>query len=171
MSIKEYKDLPGVKTYDLSLFPDERGFFAELMRTDWKELMEEDQILQVNTSFSYPGIIRAWHRHVRGQIDYFLVLQGSLKICAYDDRDESPETKGKLIEIVASSQKPQIIRVPGIYWHGFKNVHNESSLLVYFVNRLYDPRDPDEERRPWNDPTILDPKNKLPFDWNRAPHK
>jgi len=30
---------------------------------------------------------------------------------------------------------------------------------------------PDEQRRPWNDPTIIDPKTGQPFDWDRPPHK
>lgn len=177
--IKEYP-LSGVKSYDLNILPDERGFFAEAFRFDWKELIGDDQIVQANMSFSYPGMIRAWHRHVQGQIDYFLVVQGALKICAYDDRQESPDTRGKLIEIIATSRKPQIVRIPGFYWHGFKNVNNEPSLLIYFVNRLYDHKNPDEIRRPWNDPEIVpseingnknDPRNGISWDWLYPPHK
>ena len=168
MEVREY-DLPGVKTYDLRLFPDERGFFSEALRKDWGELVGEDQIVQSNISFSYPGIIRAWHQHLRGQVDYFLVLQGVMKICAYDDRDGP--TKGKLVEIIASSHQPQVVRIPGIYWHGSKNISSEPSLLIYFVNRLYDYQNPDEQRRPWNDPTIIDPGTGEPYDWNRLPHK
>ena len=163
--------MPGVRTYDLRLFPDERGFFAEAMRTDWAALVDDDQIVQVNASFSYPGMIRAWHRHLRGQVDYFLVLKGALKICAYDDRTDSPATNGKLVEIIADSHKPTLVRIPGIYWHGAKNVCNEPSLLIYFVNRLYDYDNPDEERRPWDDPKIIDPKTGEPFNWNAPPHK
>jgi len=169
MEVKEY-DLPGVKNYDLRIFPDERGFFSEALRKDWVELIEEDQIVQSNISFSYPGMIRAWHRHLRGQVDYFLVLRGALKICAYDDREDLP-TKGKLVEIIASSQKLQIVRIPGIYWHGSKNISNEPSLLIYFVNRLYDYQNPDEERRPWNDPKIVDPLTGKPYDWDKPPHR
>ena len=168
--VQEY-DLPGVKTYDLIMRPDERGFFFEALREDWSELLGGDKIAQANVSYSYPGIIRAWHRHVRGQVDYFLVLQGAMKICAYDDRENSPTTKGKLVEIIASSQKLQLVRVPGIYWHGTKTVSNEPSLTVYFATKLYDYENPDEERRPWNAPTIIDPKTGQPFDWNRPPHK
>ncbi|MCL0039028.1 hypothetical protein M1O57_05405 [Dehalococcoidia bacterium] len=47
--VREY-DLPGVKTYDLKLIPDERGFFSEALRSDWKELLGEDEIAQVNVS-------------------------------------------------------------------------------------------------------------------------
>jgi len=166
--VREY-DLPGVRTCDLGVIPDERGFFSEAARRDWSDLLEGDEIAQVNISFSYPGIIRAWHRHLRGQVDYFLVLQGATKICAYDDRHGS--TNGKLVEIIASSLKPRLVRIPGIYWHGIKTVSSEPSLTVYFVTRLYDLQDPDEERRPWNDPRVVDPRTGQPFDWNYPPHK
>lgn len=169
MEVKEY-DMPGLKTYDLKVFPDERGFFSEVLRKDWTDLLGEEDIVQANMSLSYPGMIRAWHRHLRGQIDCFLVIQGALKICAYDDRDGQP-TKGKLVEIIASSHKSMLVRVPGIYWHGIKNIGNEPSLHIYFVNRLYDYKEPDEERRLWNDPEIIDPKTGKPYDWNRPPHK
>ncbi len=167
--VKEYK-LPGVRVYDLKVLPDERGFFTEAFRRDWGELVEKDEIVQANISVSYPGIIRAWHRHLRGQVDYFLVLQGAMKICAYDDREDSA-TKGKLVEIIASAAKPQLVRIPGIYWHGSKNISNESSLLVYFVTRLYDYQNPDEERRFWNDSMIIDPSTGESYDWNKPPHR
>ena len=125
--IKEYSELPGLRVYDLNMFPDERGFFMEAFRNDWKELIGEEVLVQSNISFSYPGMIRAWHRHLRGQVDHFLVLQGALKICAYDDREGLP-TQGKLVEIVADSHKPQLVRVPGIYWHGTKTVSSTPLL-------------------------------------------
>src|SRR3972149_10543207 len=96
--------LPGARIQDLRKNVDERGFFAEVLREDWKELLGEDKIVQANLSFSYPGMIRAWHRHNRGQVDYFIVLKGSVKICAYDDKVGS-HTNGQLDEIIASNGK------------------------------------------------------------------
>jgi dTDP-4-dehydrorhamnose 3,5-epimerase len=177
--IKEFA-LAGVKTYDINIIPDERGFFAEALRLDWKELIGEDQIVQANMSFSYPNMVRAWHRHVQGQVDYFLVLQGALKICAYDDAAESGVSASKLIEIIASSRKLQIVRIPGQYWHGYKNINNEPSFLIYFVNRIYNYQNPDEERRPWDDSQIIpveingnknDPRAGKAWDWFYPPHK
>jgi len=162
--------LPGNKVFDIKKVPDERGFFAEIMRSDWQEFLGGDQIVQTNLSYSYPGMIRAWHRHARGQDDYFIVLKGSMKICAYDD-DPNSTTSGQLDEIVASSERLQVVRVNGKYWHGTKTVSSEPSLTVYAVSRLYDSKNPDEERRPWNDPKIIDPKTKEAFDWNKPPHK
>jgi dTDP-4-dehydrorhamnose 3,5-epimerase len=162
--------LPGIRTKALRKLLDERGFFCETVRSDWKDLLEDDAIVQSNISLSYPGMIRAWHRHARGQNDYFLVLRGTLKICAYDDRPGSP-TLGELTEVVSSGESLQVVRVPGFYWHGTKALGNEPSLLLYFVNRLYDAHNPDEERRPWNDPKIVDKRTNEPYDWNKLPFK
>jgi dTDP-4-dehydrorhamnose 3,5-epimerase len=162
--------LPGVKLHDVNKFIDERGFFAEIMRDDWKSLLGDDRIAQVNLSLSLPGTVRAWHRHSRGQTDYLMVLEGLLKICAYDDAEGSP-TRGQLSEIVASDQKPQVIRIPGHYWHGTKTLGIKPSVTIYLVTRLHDAKNPDEERRPWNDSKIVDPKTMEPFDWNKTTHR
>ena len=146
------------------------------MRQDWTDIIGEP-VVQANMSFTYPNIVRAWHRHLRGQVDVFLVLDGALKICAYDDASH------KLVEVIGTSRKPTLVRVPGHYWHGFKAVSAgaaEGALLMYFVNRLYDAKDPDEERRPWNDPAIVpaeingsknDPRVGRAWDWFYPPHK
>ena len=163
--------LPGVKIKKITKFPDERGSFAEVFREDWSELVEkEDKIVQANLSYSYPGMIRAWHRHARGQIDYYVVIKGTVKICVYDN-DKNSKTLGNLTEIISSDQKLQVVRVPGHYWHGIKTLGNETAMLVYFINNLYDYENPDEERSPWNNSEIIDPQTKLSFDWNKPPHK
>jgi dTDP-4-dehydrorhamnose 3,5-epimerase len=166
--------LDGIRIKPVKRFVDERGFFSEVMRTDWKDLFGEDKIAQANFSYTYPGVIRAWHRHLRGQVDYFLVLKGAIKIGAFDEKT------AELNEIVSSGFDLQLVRMPGHYWHGFKAVGNEPTMLVYFTTKLYDSSDPDEERRDWNDPTLI-PKTingnnndvhvgKI-WDWNYPPHK
>ena len=172
-NVTEYP-LKGVKTYGINVLPDERGFFAEAIRQDWKQLLEDEWVTQANISLSYPNIVRAWHKHVRGQTDYFLVLKGAMKICAYE------EETGKMAEVTANSEKLTVVRVPGNYLHGTKTISNEPSLTVYFVTRLYDYKSPDEIRRQWNDPTIIpteingnrnDPRVGKPWDWFAYPHK
>ena len=158
--------LPGIVIKPLKRFADERGYFTEIMRKDWEDVIQDD-IVQANMSVSYPGMVRAWHRHERGQVDHFLVVSGALKICAYDD-----DTR-ELDEVISAGENPQMVRMPGHYWHGFKVVGNEQATLIYFVNRLYDYTSPDEERRPWDDPTIVpdtingkkDERCKRPWDW------
>ena len=166
--------LEGIIVKPLKRACDERGCFTEIMRQNWKDLLGQDQPVQTNFSATYPDIIRAWHRHNRGQTDYFVVLKGALKVCAFDE-----ETK-ELDEIISTGLDLQVLRMPGHYWHGFKAVGNETALLIYFTTKLYDYENPDEERRPWNDPRIVpklingkrdDPRTGKPWDWNLSPHK
>ena len=165
--------LKGIEVKPLRRFADERGFFTELMRSDWADIFEQE-IVQANFSISYPGMVRAWHRHLRGQVDCFVVLRGALKICAYDDETE------ELDEVVSAGDNLQVVRMPGHYWHGFKVVGDERAYLVYFVNRLYEYANPDEERRPWNDPTVVpklingwtdDDRCDKAWDWFYLPYK
>ncbi len=170
------KELPlkGVRIADIMRFVDERGLFHEVFRSDWSNLLGSDKIVQANLSITYPNIVRAWHRHLRGQVDYFFVVKGSIKVGVYD------EDTRHLLEVVLTDMKPQILRVPGHYWHGFKALGVEPAILLYFTTRLYDYNNPDEERRPWNDPTIVpkiingktnDPRCGKPWDWFYPPHR
>lgn len=166
--------LKGIIVKQLKRFSDERGFFTEIFRNDWKNLLGEDEIVQANFSITYPGIIRAWHRHVRGQTDYFIVAKGVVKICAFD------ESTREIDEIVSTGENIQVVRIPGNYWHGFKVMGNKTAWLLYFTTRLYDYQNPDEERRAWNDKTIIfksingkkdDARIGKPWDWKHPPHK
>ena len=166
--------LKGIRVKQIERFSDERGFFTEVMRKDWKELFAEDNIMQANFSYTYPAIIRAWHRHLKGQVDYFLVLNGAIRIGVYDEKS------GELDAIVSTDLDLKIVRVPGHYWHGFKALGNKPAMLLYFTTNLYDSSNPDEERRPWNDPTLIpklingskdDPSVGKPWDWNLPPNK
>jgi dTDP-4-dehydrorhamnose 3,5-epimerase len=166
--------LPGIIIKTIKRFSDERGSFAEIMRKDWKDLFGDDNIVQANLSITYPGMIRAWHRHLKGQTDYFIALKGAIKIGGFDEKTE------ELNEIVSTGTEPQIVRMPGYYWHGFKALGNEPAMLLYFTTKTYNPENPDEERRPWNDPILIpktvngkrdDPRACKPWDWNFPPHK
>lgn len=166
--------LQGIVIKSLKRLVDERGSFAEIMRKDWHNLFGDENIVQANLSVTFPNTIRAWHRHRRGQIDYFVVIQGAIKLCAYD------ENIRELDEFVLTGENLQIIKIPGHYWHGFKVLSNNIAVLVYFVNKLYDYEKPDEERRPWNDKTIIpkiingkrdDPRCDKPWDWFYPPHR
>lgn len=73
-----------------------------------------------------------------------------------------------------------MVRVLGEYWHGFKAIGNEPVMLLYFTTKLYDRENPDEERRPWDDPQIVpklingkkdDPRVGKPWNWNQPPNK
>lgn len=150
-----------VEVRDLQVNLDERGHLVEAFRSDWDEYEPEPAMSYY--SVTYPGIIRAWHRHLRGQVDYFTCPQGRIKIGIYDDREESP-TKGELDTFVIGEDKPRVVRVPGDCWHGFKAIGTKPALMVNYPSELYDYEEPDEERLPWD-------TDEIPLDWDSEPHE
>lgn len=173
------KLIDGVIAKEIKKQVDERGFFSELLRSDWNSLIQDDKIIQINLSYAYPNIVRAWHKHLRGQIDYFICLEGAIKVCAYDDRKDS-STYGELDEIILSEESLKIARIPGILWHGYKAISMRPIKTLYCVTKLYDYENPDEERRPWNDKSIIpksingkidDPRVGKIWDWNYPPNR
>jgi dTDP-4-dehydrorhamnose 3,5-epimerase len=166
--------LKGIAIKPIKRLADERGFFMEILRIDWKDIIAEDKISQANISVTYPGVIRAWHKHLEGQTDYLIALEGAIKICAYDEKTE------ELNEIISTGKDIQIVSMPGHYWHGYKALGDKPATLLYFTTHLYDYAAPDEERKHWNDPAITpksingktnDPRVGKPWDWNQPPHK
>ena len=151
-----------VELKDLEVNADERGELTEVWRSDWDFYSGEDTPEMSYVSITYPGIIRAWHRHSRGQIDHFVVPRGKIKVGIYDDRDGSP-TQGELDTYIIGEGAKKAIRVPGDCWHGFKAVGDERAILLNFPTKLYDYDDPDEERLPYD-------TDKIPFDWEDPPH-
>jgi len=140
---------------------DERGHLVEMFREDWDEY-EEEPVMSYY-SMTYPGTIRAWHRHLKGQVDHFVCPQGRIKVGIYDDRESSP-TQGELDTFVIGEHNQKVIRIPGECWHGFKAIGDEPSILINYPTELYDYEDPDEERISYD-------SNKIPLDWEEPPHE
>ena len=98
---------------------------------------------QINYSVVYPGVVKAWHRH-RRQWDHWCVLLGNARVALYD-----PETK-KVATHFVGERNPQVVSIPPGVWHGMTPVGATPCGLLYLVTEKYDPKDPDEERAPWD---------------------
>ncbi len=131
---------------------DERGYLMETLRTDWPDVFKTFAMSYV--SMSYPGVIRAWHRHPRTkQRDSFVVPIGMVKVVVYD-----PGTK-EVNEHIIGEDNPVLLSFDGAMWHGFKCIGTKPCLLINFPDRLYDYKEPDEARMPFNSPEI-------PYTWD-----
>jgi dTDP-4-dehydrorhamnose 3,5-epimerase len=150
--------MEAIETKDLKVFPDERGFFSEIMRHDWKEFFGDKLPVQANLSISYPGMVRAWHKHERGQFDYFVVVKGAMKIVTWNEKTKT------IKEVVASDKYLKMVKVDGSNYHGTKTLGTEPSITIYFVSNIYDSASPDEVRKPWDD-------KEIGYDWNKCPNK
>lgn len=145
--------IDGVRTKQLTRHLDDRGYVMEILRDD-------DEIFlgfgQVYVSAAFPGVVKAWHCH-RVQTDSFCCLRGNVKIGLYDDREGSP-TAGEAQAIVCGELRPIVVQIPPLVWHGFVALGGEIAVVLNVPTEHYNAADPDELRRPPDDPTI-------PFTW------
>ncbi len=143
--------IEGVELFPVTLYPDDRGYFLEVLRAG-RGLVEsfDPAAMQVSAAVNYPGIIKAFHFH-RYQTDCFAPLAGMLQVALVDLRQGSP-TFGVRNTIYAGALRPWQVLIPPGVGHGYKVLGVEPSVLVYATNRFYDPQD--EGRIPYNDPGI-----------------
>ena len=145
--------IDGVKTKELKVIPDERGWLMEILRND-DEIFEK--FGQVYLTTAYPGVVKAWHYHKK-QTDNFTCIHGMMKVALYDGRDDSA-TKGELDEFFIGEKNPMLISVPPNIWHGFKAIGNEAAFFLSIPTLHYNYEDPDEYRLPPD-------TDKIPYDW------
>lgn len=99
---------------------------------------------QCNYSLLYPGVFKAWHRH-QSQTDFWVVVHGMAKIGVFDE-DRRDEAGYQGHTFIAGEKNPQAIIIPPPLWHGLTCVGPEPCGLLYYVNRIYNATQPDEER-------------------------
>ena len=146
--------IQGVEVKKLVRHPDDRGFFMEILRDD-DELLK--RFGQASLSKSYPGVIKAFHYHKR-QDDIWFFPVGNAQVVLHDMREDSP-TKGETNVFYLGEDNPQIVVIPVGVAHGYRVLGNTPAVIVYFTTESYDPKNPDEYRLAWDDPSIG-------FDWN-----
>ena len=118
----------------LNKFLDERGWLAELYRTD--ELDAEILPSMAYISMTQPGVARGPHEH-KEQTDYFCFLGPSnFKVYLWDSRPDSPSYGVKQV-IFAGIDSPVALVVPPGVVHAYRNVGMENGIVFNAPNRLY----------------------------------
>jgi dTDP-4-dehydrorhamnose 3,5-epimerase len=148
--------IEGVRIQALPLWPDDRGYFLEVLRAG-RGLVAgfPPESTQVAAAYNYPGAIKAFHHHQR-QTDCFAPVMGSYQIALVDLRQGS-RTFGLRNTIYAGVLRPWQILIPRGIGHGYKILGTDPGLLVYATDHFYDPSD--EGRTPYDDPGIH-------YDWS-----
>ena len=145
--------IKGVKTKNLRVIPDERGWLMEILRCD-DEIFEK--FGQVYVTTAYPNVVKAWHYHKK-QTDNFTCVKGMMKVALYDAREDSPTYK-EINEFFIGDKYFILISVPPMVYHGFKAVGTETAYFLSIPTLPYNYEEPDEYRLP--------PDTKeIPYDW------
>ena len=149
------KLIDGAKIKKLKVIPDERGWLMEMMRSD-DEFYQK--FGQVYLTVAYPGVVKGWHYHKK-QTDNFVVVNGTIKVVLYDDREGSA-TRGEVNEFFMGEHNPMLLVIPPLVLHGMKGVGTQPGYLINVPTEPYNYDEPDEFR--------VDPHdNDIPYDWNR----
>jgi len=147
--------IDGVKVKKLRVMPDERGRLTEILRKD-------DELFrgfgQVYVTTTYPGVVKAWHKH-RKQTDNIACVAGMIKVALYDGREGSP-TRGQVDQFYLGVHNPVLLQVPAGIYHGWMCVSGEEAVVVNVPTEVYVYAEPDEQRLDAHDKSI-------PFDWAR----
>lgn len=140
--------IKGVQIRELKPIPDDRGWLMEILRSDWPQFAGFGQVYLTTV---YPGVVKAWHMH-KAQTDNMACVKGMVRLGLWD-----PETK-EVMEIFMGERRPLLVTIPPGVYHGFQAIGPETAFIINVPDKLYNYEDPDEHRRPWDDPEI-------PFIW------
>jgi len=115
-------------TYSIPSYGDERGMFAEMLKT------------KDSGQFSFftakPGVTRGGHYH-HSKTEKFLVIQGEARFgFRHVALDETHE-------IITTSKELKIVEtVPG-WSHDITNIGTEEIIVMLWANEIFDPDNPD----------------------------
>jgi len=157
VSTQDYLSKPvidGVVLVELRRFVDDGGSFVELSRVaDFGMLMSVPGIFlaggQINHSEVEPGAIKAWHVHYDQYDVWYVPPRQRLLVGLWDVREDSP-TANVRMRVVLGAGRAQLLVIPPGVAHGCANLSNEPVDIIYFINRQFNPEDPDEQRLPWD---------------------
>lgn len=147
--------IDGVKTKKLKVNPDERGRVMEILRKDDNLFKEFGQVYITTT---YPGVVKAWHKHEK-QTDNVVCVRGMIKLVLYDPREKSSTFK-EINQFYLGIHNPLLVQIPPDIYHGWMCISEEEAIIVNIPTELYNYENPDEQR--------LDPhENDIPYEWRR----
>jgi len=109
---------------------DERGFFAELIRSPF--------FGQVSVSRTKPGVTRGNHWH-NTKVEKFVVIEGEAIISLR--RIDSDE----VVEYHVSGNDIRIVDIPPGCTHNIKNTGSTDVLTIFWSNEIFDPKKPDTQ--------------------------
>ena len=149
------KLIAGLRIQPLAVWPDDRGYFLEILRSGQGLVSDFGPSTQVSAALSYPNTIKAFHYHLH-QTDCWSAVVGMFQFVMVDLRRGSP-THGRRNTMYCGSLRPWQVLIPPGVAHGYKVVGVDPGILVYATDCFYNPKD--EGRIAHNDASIN-------YDWN-----
>jgi dTDP-4-dehydrorhamnose 3,5-epimerase len=126
--------IDGVEINLLNRFSDERGWLAELYRSD--EVRGDSAPAMGYVSVTKPGVTRGPHEHLDQSDRFCFAGPGEFEVRMWDNRSDSP-TYLNSQTVVVGEDNPTIIVVPPGVVHGYRNIGDGEAMVINLPNRLY----------------------------------
>jgi dTDP-4-dehydrorhamnose 3,5-epimerase len=138
--------------------PHEDGHVTEVARVSWS--ITHEPIVQVHTTTTFAGRVRAWGLH-QESTDRLFVVTGLVKVVVFDGRNHSP-TFGRISEFTVSEKNPGLLLIPPNLYHGWKNIGPSEAVIINMPSRMYDYESPDALDLPWDSEAA---QRLIPYRW------
>ncbi len=125
-------EIDGVIIRKLERYSDERGWLAEIFRSDDLDFVPAMAYL----SLTEPGVIRGPHEHAFQSDCFVFAGPGQFRLYLWDRRESSP-TQGQSLVLEAGADKPTLVIVPPGVVHGYKCISQIPALSINLPDKLY----------------------------------
>ena len=148
---KPSKIIDGVRLIDFEFHSDDGGDFYEIARLTNGVIsnLESFDLKQINRSRFNPGLIKAFHLHLKQDEVWAIHPVDKLLVGLLDAREDS-KTEGLQMRLVMGGGKCKMLYIPRGVAHGGMALDQKPVDVIYLVNQNFSPSDPDEWRLPWN---------------------
>lgn len=132
--------IKGVVIKNLNKNEDERGWLAEIWRSDESNFSPAMSYV----SETKPGVIRGPHEH-EFQADGFVFLgPGNFRLFLWDNRQDSQTFKEEM-QIEVGENNPVFVIVPPGVVHGYKCISEKEAWCINLPDKLYAGKDKKEK--------------------------
>jgi dTDP-4-dehydrorhamnose 3,5-epimerase len=140
-----------VKLIEFNLLTDDGGDFHEIARVEKNRvnLLDGFEIRQINRSRFNPGLVKAFHLHLKQDEIWAVHPLDRLLVGLLDTRKGS-QTEGAAMRLVLGGGKCRFLYIPRGVAHGGMVLGSNPVDVIYLVSEHFSPQDPDEWRLPWD---------------------
>lgn len=131
--------IEGVVIKKLNKYNDERGWLAEIYRSDENKY----QPAMSYVSVTKPGVVRGPHEHKYQSDCFVFVGPGSFELHLWDNR--TGEDNKEYVKIEVGENNPTMVIVPPGVAHGYKCVSDKDGYCINLPDKLYKGEDKQEE--------------------------
>ena len=126
--------IEGVEIIPLERHSDERGWLAELYRSD--EVNGNLAPAMGYISITKPGVSRGPHEHTDQSDRFCFAGPGKFEVRLWDNRSDSPTYLNRQT-IAVGEDNPSVITIPPGVVHGYRNIGDGEAMVINLPNRLY----------------------------------